>query len=429
MVQSKIDFAAETESTAVAPSTPDSPPAPPRDPHWRDAIRAGLIYWLLGRILVVVVEFMSLAINDKAGRCHFDPAQHGPLAKLLYQLGQWDACNYAMIAMQGYRHSGEGAMATAAWPPETHTAWPPGFALFTRAFDFVLPGTATPATVVAANVAAIALMIMLARLMQTELGIEVGNRTVLVFAAFPTAMFLAVGYSESLFLLLSVSCLYLARRGQWWLAGLFGALAGVTRVIGVVLALALLYEYLRQRGFNWRKVRLDVLAIGLVPVGLVLYMLFLWRHYGDPLIFTKVQAEWGRQTAAPWVGIIDAAKSISFAPGRQSLAWRNIMDLASVFIMLTLLVLSLVGPWKLRRDQFFILLFGAVPFLFAMCQPLLHHGAALASINRYALAVIPAFMVLAKMLHKRAALEAYLFACLPIQAGLLLIFIGRGWAG
>ncbi|WP_155373822.1 mannosyltransferase family protein [Catellatospora vulcania] len=421
-MQIKINNGESATSAAEHPNTS------PADPHWKSAVRAGLAYWLVGRILVAAVEFVALAVNRTTGHCNWDTTRHGVLGDLLHQLAQFDSCNYAAIAIQGYPRAGTETLLNPGWPAEAYTAWPPVFPLLTRGFDLILPGSAVLATVIASNVAALALMIMLARLMQTELGVEPGNRAVLMFAAFPAAMFLAAGYSESTFLLFSVTCLYLARRERWWLAGLAGALAGATRVIGLVLALALLYEYLRRRGFDWRKVRLDVLAVALVPAGLALYMIFLWRAYGNPLVFIEVQSLWGRRTAPPWSGVRYAIQAIDFEANR-TLAMRNIMDVVTAIGMTALLALALVGPWKLRRDQFFLIIFGALPFLFALCQPLPYGNTPLLSLNRFAIAVIPAFMVLAKMLHRRSAREAYLLAAVPIQAGLLLLFIRGSFVG
>ena len=89
---------------------------------------------------------------------------------------------------------------------------------------------------------------------------------------FPTGFFLVGGYPHGLFLLLAVGSMYAMRRRRWWLAGLLAALAGATRQVGVLLAAPFAYEYLRQCGFNPRRIRADVLSIALVPAGLLAFM-------------------------------------------------------------------------------------------------------------------------------------------------------------
>ena len=70
--------------------------------------------------------------------------------------------------------------------------------------------------------------------------------TILLIAIFPTAFFFLAPYSESPFLLLSVSAFWFARRDRWALAGLMGALAALTRSIGVLLVLGLAVEAIQR---------------------------------------------------------------------------------------------------------------------------------------------------------------------------------------
>ena len=83
----------------------------------------------------------------------------------------------------------------------------------------------------------------------------VGLRGVWYLAIFPTGFFLAAGYNVSLAIVLSVAALYAVRRHNWWLAGVFGALASANRSSGVLLLVPFAYEYLSSRGFAWRAGR------------------------------------------------------------------------------------------------------------------------------------------------------------------------------
>src|SRR5262249_29160432 len=59
-------------------------------------------------------------------------------------------------------------------------------------------------------------------------------------------------YTESLFLLLSVASLLMARRRQWWLAGLAGGLAALTRQQGLFLIVPLAWEVWENSGRQWK---------------------------------------------------------------------------------------------------------------------------------------------------------------------------------
>ena len=69
-----------------------------------------------------------------------------------------------------------------------------------------------------------------------------GAPSVLFLAIFPTAFFFLAPYTESTFLLLSVSAFWFARRDRWAWAALAAALAATTRNVGLLLAPALAVE-------------------------------------------------------------------------------------------------------------------------------------------------------------------------------------------
>ena len=87
-------------------------------------------------------------------------------------------------------------------------------------------------------------MVMYA-LTRNEFSEEIARRAVLYAAVFPTAFFFLAPYSESLFLLLVLLSFWSARRGRWAMAGATGALAALTRNLGV-LVVPLDLEYLES---------------------------------------------------------------------------------------------------------------------------------------------------------------------------------------
>lgn len=125
---------------------------------------------------------------------------------------------------------------------------------------------------------------------------RIARRAVLLLLCFPSAFFFSTLYSESLFLLLILGSFYFARQEKWWVAGILGALASGTRVVGVLLLPALLFEWYeqkRERGLTVTQSLLRLVPIGLIPVGLLSYMRFLAINYNDPLMFIHVQSSFG----------------------------------------------------------------------------------------------------------------------------------------
>lgn len=134
----------------------------------------------------------------------------------------------------------------------------------------------------------------------------VADRAVFYLAMFPVSYFFSLPMTESLFLLLVIASIYAAKRDVWWLAGLLGAMASGTRVMGVILLPVLMILYWQQRR---RRVRADVLALLLVPVGLLSFMYYLHSITGDALAFSRVLGSWGRKS-----GFSDAAARVSPPP-------------------------------------------------------------------------------------------------------------------
>jgi hypothetical protein len=156
---------------------------------------------------------------------------------------------------------------------------------------------------------------------------EVARRSVFYLAIFPTAFFFQTIYSESLFLLLTIGCLYAARRNEYVIAGVAGALATMTRSSGLLLLVPLGIMYLRGRGWgwrmeswDWRRVRWDAVGLLLVPLGLGAWMLYLGLRFGDPFLYTSAQGNWLREFTWPLAGLWRGAVE----------AWNGMVDILSI---------------------------------------------------------------------------------------------------
>jgi len=116
---------------------------------------------------------------------------------------------------------------------------------------------------------------------------KIAQRTLLFLMFFPTSFFFGFVYTESLVLLFILGSFYAARKGNWLMAGILGALAANTRLIGIFLFPALIYEWWQQKKISNFKFQISNLFIFLVPLGLLSYMRFLKINFQDPLIFIR----------------------------------------------------------------------------------------------------------------------------------------------
>lgn len=125
-------------------------------------------------------------------------------------------------------------------------------------------------------------------------------RTIRVLCLLPGAFFFAAPMSESLFLLLCASCLYLARTHRWLSGCLLGGLAAFTRSLGLTLIIPLLFEWIAAFRVVPKKARRRQLARGavlfLIPGGFGVYCLINLAVAGNPFQFLIYQrVHWSQQ--------------------------------------------------------------------------------------------------------------------------------------
>ncbi|MDI1465293.1 mannosyltransferase family protein [Catellatospora sp. KI3] len=405
------------DGTAEDQSLPAAAPAPAAPlPGWRDSLRAGLWTWLAGLVGMCVMTYMSylpfIRVESPSG------ARPANLLEALAKWSQWDTLWYIRIADSGY---GTNEMSTAFFPLYPATV---------RVVGWVLPGPTIVAALAVSAVCAFGALVLMHRLAVEVLG-DLGDagRSIFYLLAFPTGFFLFAGYNESMFIMLAAGSLYFMRRGRWWAAGALAALSSGTRLVGVMLGVAFVIEYVRQRGLlaggrpQWRRIRPDVLAAGLVPGGVLAYAAYCWYHFDEPMIFSRVQENWRRETQPPWVTLSWVVEKIADSKSIfDHLAVHNVIALSSVLAFGALLVLALVGPWRLGRENLYLTVFAALCLLVPLTGPIAR-GTPLTSFVRYALEALPAFMVLAKMGRSEGFGRVYLVSAIGAQSIMLLTFL------
>ncbi|OGG24470.1 hypothetical protein A3A79_04780 [Candidatus Gottesmanbacteria bacterium RIFCSPLOWO2_01_FULL_43_11b] len=200
---------------------------------------------------------------------------------------------------------------------------------------------------------------------------------------FPTSFFFAAVYPESLYLGLAAGTLYALSKQKWGLVGVLGMLASATKIFGVYLLIPAILEYIPTK----KKRARDMIAIGLIPLGLVGFMVYLWRKMGDPLAFFHVQ---------PIFGANRSGGELIFLP---QVLWRYIKIFITAnpatfqysvavleFVAFVFSVYLLFVAWKKIRKPYFWY------SLAVIITPTL--TGTLSSFPRYLLAAFPLFFVI-----------------------------------
>jgi len=308
----------------------------------------------------------------------------------------WDANNLLRVAEVGYPRTGDDSF---------FIVYLPGYPFAVRAVAYVFQNLILSGLIVS-FVASVGAAWFLYKLVRVERDHDEAWRSVLWLFAFPTAYFLTLPYSESLYLFGSVAALYAARTNRWARAAAGGILATVTRLQALPLVPALAIEALRRKE---TRARISALAwSALAGSGIAIYLAINWIARGDPFEFLEVQADhWANRGAWPWVPLIDAWRAVAGGGLEGDFVLIYWGRLVATLLAVTLLV---TGRRRLSPAES---VFGWTALV------LILSSSWLISMPRYLIGIFPLFIVLAHhtmsnrvlwpLLSVSAAMQSYYF--------------------
>ncbi|WP_126578048.1 hypothetical protein [Tengunoibacter tsumagoiensis] len=183
---------------------------------------------------------------------------------------------------------------------------------------------------------------------------------------------------------------------------------------------------MRQRQFNLRRIRFDGLGALLIPMGLGIFAVYCQLHFHDFLAFSHAQSVWGRSLRLPPLGFLSSLKIILSDPPLTFASIHNVVDLSAGCMILALVILSFVGPWRFHQSTMAYALYGAAAFLFVILFPS-NNGAPLQSQMRLVMEVFPAFIVLSSLLSSHKSFIAYTLIANSLTIFFLLQFLTGFW--
>jgi len=165
-----------------------------------------------------------------------------------------------------------------------------------------------------------------------------------------------------------------------------------------------------------------LVPMAIIPVGLIMYMIYLAHTKGNPLLFSTEEATfWQRKLEFPWVGIVDSIRYF-FAnpPGTAKFDASNLTDI--LFTLAALVVF--IGGWK--RLPLHYTLFTLVILLFSLCYP---YGTqdALSAAPRYMMVIFPLFVILALWSKYPRFERLYTAVSVMFFALNILLFVTHNW--
>lgn len=260
-------------------------------------------------------------------------------------------------------------------------------------------------------------MFVIYKIVRLDYKDNIAPLAILFLSLFPLSFFYHSVYPDSLFLLLSTSSFYFARKKRWLASGIFGGLTVLTRLSGVALIPALALEwYLQNKKSGGRFFKKGLLAPLLTLLGLTIYMIYLYFNFGDPLLFQKSMSAWQQQNLVFPPQVVFRYLKIFWSVDKTLLVyWVAVLEFVSLFAYLAL---SIYVWRKIRASYglFMVVLLILVAFT-----------GTFAGTPRFILHLFPGFVGVALLVNNNARLRLALTLVFLILGFVLTALFTRGY--
>ena len=259
-------------------------------------------------------------------------------------------------------------------------------------------------------------LIIIYKLVRLDFNNNIAMLTILAILVFPTSFFFASIYSESLFLLLSLSSFYFARKRNWLLASITGSLLTATRLVGVAIIPALILEFIKEEKTLLKPKGLLLLF---TPLGIAVYMLFNFLKWGDIFYFIQAQGSFlnNRSVTEPILipqtiyRYIKILTSVSLSHYEW---WIALLEISTFMFVAFMLFVA----WK-KRLRLSYITFALICFFIPTLS------GTFTGLPRYVLVLFPIFITLALIKSKLVKIS-YAITCFVLLFVLFMLF-SRGY--
>ena len=157
---------------------------------------------------------------------------------ILEQYMKWDANNYVRIATGGYTYYTEGENFTTL-------AFFPLYPWLMRIVNIIFRDLRVSGLLTSFALYSGACC-FLYKLFSIDYSKSVAVRAIVYMSVFPHALFFGTLMNESMLLFTSAATLYYIRKHKWYLVGIWGAAAALSRMLGILLAIPAAVEWLEH---------------------------------------------------------------------------------------------------------------------------------------------------------------------------------------
>ena len=365
----------------------------------KPAVKISILYFLFSRIIILIIGYLAIFEFKIAGLPRKACGEYCQ-NKLLGLFGNFDTGWYLEIAKNGYPKLSDYPLGTTFAQYNFFPLYP----AIIKSIHLLMHVDYFYAALIISNLCLIASSIVIYKIAERLYNVEIAKNAVAVLFATPVSFLLSGAYSESLFLVLSVSSIFFALKGKWVFAGLMGMLATLTRPIGVFVILPLLMLYLQSINFSVKSIRKNSVFLLLIPLGVIILMTNSIYFTGKLFLFAN---------NPHYSGGISSPISILIHGFTDDYTTFNFLAFyAAVYIIVWILF------YKHIRPAFHLI------FAYTLLIPLSY---GLMSMPRMLLVCFPFILMIASIAHKYKIQQAVILT-LSIFQGYLLVcwFLGFG---
>jgi Gpi18-like mannosyltransferase len=324
---------------------------------------------------------------------------------------RWDAIWYGSIAQNGYQYFGTREASNVAF-----------FPLFPLVDGIVSHTLNLPVEISGSIVSTLLALIacyLLYRLTLRETDDEdTAHRSIVYFLAFPAAYYMAIGYSEALYVVCALAAFTFAREGKWGWCFVAGFFAGLTRLHGALLIVPIGFEYLRQHRWSWRSIlSTKVFSIFAAPIGVLAFMSYLGLTFGKPLAYFEIQTLFFKGIRSDAFPTFPGTTFANYLHGLLT----GVPSTESVAVMgaMILLIILTIEVWARLPKIYGVYMLTVTLFSLTSGD--------LISMPRFVVPMFPGFIALALIGKNRSIDRAILIVSIILQGVLALMFVKGYW--
>lgn len=355
--------------------------------------------FLATRIPLILLALLFIGFADPGRTINFYDA-----------LSQWDGQWYLRVAREGYHWQGPHVQANVAFFPL--------YPLLAKILSFLV-GNLELSFFIISYASFLLFLLFLYKLTEKYSGREIAFRTIWYISIFPLSLVFSIFYNESLFFMLCCGCLYFACQKRWNWAIAFGFFATLTRLSGLVLLPTLLFYFLKTH----KKYKImDLFKFLAIPLGIVLFSVYLWFKVGDPLAYSHVLSAWRVVYQSPVKTIMSVLSFLYILPRFNYFTAVGAFDLSFFTFFVIVLVLSFK---RLPRELFLFSFLIFLSSVFVSWDPTFFYP--MASTKRYLYEAFPLFITAAKLGENKFFDKIYTVLSLLFLGILSLAFYSGKW--